>query len=111
MSIVRRRPWLVTLALVVIVVALIAGSFGIYLAGTAGQLPWQEDPTRIPITPFADIPGFGAPAASSTEPVGTPSPDADSTPDDTSSRESSDAGVVMRSDGHQSSVSGATWRR
>ncbi|MGI8643511.1 MAG: hypothetical protein ACR2LS_05280 [Thermomicrobiales bacterium] len=31
--------------------------------GLAGELPWQEEPTRIPITPFAGIPSFGAPTA------------------------------------------------
>jgi hypothetical protein len=33
--------------------------------GSEGLLPWQPEPTRIPITPFADIPG---------DDVGTPSP-------------------------------------
>jgi hypothetical protein len=51
-----------------------------YLASVAGELPWQEDPTRIPITPFADIPGFTLPtkipttAAASGTPIGTPTP-------------------------------------
>lgn len=35
--------------------------YATYLAGVAGELPWQTDPTRIPVTPFADIPGFSAP--------------------------------------------------
>jgi hypothetical protein len=29
------------------------------LANDAGMLPWQEEPTLIPVTPFADFPGFG----------------------------------------------------
>lgn len=109
MNFVRQRPWLSALALLVIVAALTAGSFGIYLAGTAGRLPWQEDPTRIPITPFADIPGFGAPAASSTEPAGTPSPDANSTPDDTTSRDTGDTGISNRIDSHRSTAGGGVW--
>jgi predicted metal-binding protein len=44
------------------------GGFGYYLADSAGKLPWQEDPTRIAITPFADIPGFGAAATATTGP-------------------------------------------
>ena len=45
---------------------LVAAGYGTYLAGEAGRLPWQEDPTRIPITPFADIPGFSAPTPAPT---------------------------------------------
>jgi hypothetical protein len=55
-----------TLAAAVAVVA-----FAIYLASLTGSLPWQTDPTRIPITPFADIPGFNAPAVTPTA-VATP---------------------------------------
>ncbi len=40
--------------------------FAIYLASLTGSLPWQTDPTRIAITPFADIPGFNAPVATAT---------------------------------------------
>ena len=57
--------------LVIVLVVAVAG-FGLVLAGEAGRLPWQEDPTRIPITPFADIPGFnapGVPAAASATPA------------------------------------------
>jgi hypothetical protein len=50
--------WL-AIVLVVFVLAVIAiGAFGTYMASEAGMLPWQEDPTRIPITPFADLPGI-----------------------------------------------------
>ena len=30
--------------------------FSLYLANTAGELPWQTDPTRVPVTPFANLP-------------------------------------------------------
>ena len=40
--------------------------FAIYLASLTGSLPWQTDPTRIAITPFAGIPGFNAPVVTAT---------------------------------------------
>ena len=43
-------------ALMIVVVA-----YAVYVASVAGQLPWQEDPTRIPVTPFEGIPGFTIP--------------------------------------------------
>lgn len=45
------------LALLAIAVALIVVGYGLYLGNMAGYLPWQEDPTRIPVTPFADLGG------------------------------------------------------
>lgn len=59
----RRHPVLTVLGVVIILFTVIAMSYGVFIASEAGRLPWQEDPTRIPITPFADIPGFNAPAA------------------------------------------------
>ena len=41
--------------LILIPLALVLG-FSLYLANTAGELPWQSDPTRIPVTPFANLP-------------------------------------------------------
>ena len=68
----RTRPSWVRIALAtVVVLILLVGGYGFYLAGEAGRLPWQEDPTRIPITPFADIPGFGVPTVAPTR-VATP---------------------------------------
>ena len=61
----RGHPLLSLLILAIGVFLLVVGGFGYYLADTAGKLPWQEDPTRIAITPFAGIPGFG-PAVSPT---------------------------------------------
>jgi hypothetical protein len=57
----RRRAVIATLVLIPIGVVLF---FALYLANEAGELPWQEDPTRIPVTPFANLPT--APAASPT---------------------------------------------
>jgi hypothetical protein len=55
----RRRRTLV-IALIVLVPLLILAAWSLSLAGSAGFLPWQPEPTRIPITPFADLPGVGA---------------------------------------------------
>jgi hypothetical protein len=72
MNRVLRRRWVAFLAVVVLVPAVVIGSYGFYLADSAGVLPWQEDPTRIPITPFADIPGFSLPATATPRPTQTP---------------------------------------
>jgi hypothetical protein len=48
-----RRWSLVVVAVVVLVLLAVGLSF----AGSVGYLPWQPEPTRIPITPFADLPG------------------------------------------------------
>lgn len=59
-----RRKIIATLVLIPIGLVL---AFSLYLASTAGELPWQTDPTRIPVTPFANLPTT-VPAS------GTPSP-------------------------------------
>ncbi len=59
-----RRKIIATLVLIPIGLVL---AFSLYLADTAGELPWQTDPTRIPITPFANLPTMQAAS-------GTPSP-------------------------------------
>lgn len=54
-------------------VAVAVVAFAIYLASLTGSLPWQTDPTRIPITPFAGIPGFNAPiVTAAATPFATP---------------------------------------
>jgi hypothetical protein len=53
----RRRiwPWVLAAVLIGLLVLL-------FVAGwTAGVVPGQPEATRVPITPFADIPGFTAP--------------------------------------------------
>jgi hypothetical protein len=50
---ISRRAIIATLVLIPIGLALF---FSLYLANTAGELPWQTDPTRIPVTPFANLP-------------------------------------------------------
>jgi hypothetical protein len=54
----RPRRTLV-IAVIVLVPLLFLAAWGLSLAGSAGVLPWQPEPTRIPITPFADLPDAG----------------------------------------------------
>lgn len=65
----RRHPMLTALLVAIILFTVVAMSYGVFLASEAGRLPWQEDPTRIPITPFADIPGFSEPGAPAATPA------------------------------------------
>lgn len=54
----RRRRNLI-IAAVVLVPLLILLAVALSVGGSAGMLPWQPEPTRIPITPFADLPSGG----------------------------------------------------
>lgn len=65
MNRIRRHPLVSMLIVAVLIVTVVIAGYGIFLASEAGRLPWQEEPTRIAITPFADIPGFD-------QPMGTP---------------------------------------
>lgn len=58
----RSRVW-IGILMVTVLVVIAAGSFGVYIANEAGQLPWQADPTRIAVTPFANLPDTGTPQA------------------------------------------------
>jgi hypothetical protein len=71
---VRRHRWLSAFGAVALVFAAVVIGMGFYLAGVAGELPWQTHPTRIPITPFAGIEGFTAPTRVSTANPATPTP-------------------------------------
>jgi hypothetical protein len=66
MGYLRRRHVISALIVAALLGVLVVGGYGMYLASEAGRLPWQVDPTRIPITPFADLPGFTAPAPAPT---------------------------------------------
>ena len=50
---------LVSMLALALMVTLVVAGYGVFLASEAGRLPWQVDPTRIPVTPFSDFPGFG----------------------------------------------------
>jgi hypothetical protein len=54
----QRRRTLV-IAVIALVTLLILAAWGLSLAGSAGFLPWLPEPTRIPITPFAELPVTG----------------------------------------------------
>ena len=54
------RKVLIAVVVVVVVLAIV----GLWYGGQQGMLPWQPEPTRIPITPFANLPGT----------TGTPTP-------------------------------------
>jgi hypothetical protein len=74
MSIVKRHRLLTLFTGLVLVGMLAIAAFGVYLADATGSLPWQTDPTRIAITPFAGI-DFSNPSAPVTPTVAvTPSP-------------------------------------
>jgi hypothetical protein len=49
----KRRVRIIS-AIVMIPVAVVLG-FGLYLANLAGELPWQTDPTRIPVVAFEGL--------------------------------------------------------
>jgi hypothetical protein len=57
----KNHPLTVTVAAVVLIVLIAVVSFAVYIAAATDSLPWQEDPTRIPVTPFTGIPGFTPP--------------------------------------------------
>ncbi len=76
----RPRPVVRGLVALGLVLVLAIGGFGVYLAGVAGDLPWQTDPTRVvnAITPFAGIPGFGDDPTE--PPAATPGPSSVASP-------------------------------
>ena len=50
------RRILLTLAVMVILTLTVVGGWTFYDAWEAGVLPWQPEPTRVIVTPFADLP-------------------------------------------------------
>lgn len=50
-----RRILLFVGAAVILIIAIV-GIWTFYDAWSAGMLPWQPEPTRIAVTPFADLP-------------------------------------------------------
>jgi hypothetical protein len=63
------KRWTRIAAVLVVIPMIGVAAFGIWIASVAGELPWQTDPTRIPVTPFADIPGFTAPKVQTAVPT------------------------------------------
>jgi hypothetical protein len=68
MQVLQRHPLLTSVVALALVLTIVIAGYGVFLASEAGKLPWQVDPTRIPVTPFSDFPGFGSPST----PVPTP---------------------------------------
>ena len=66
----RRSPLLFSGLVIALLLTLVIAGYGFMLANEAGRLPWQVDPTRIPVTPFSDFPGFGGPATPTVVPGG-----------------------------------------
>ncbi len=65
----RRSRLRTVVAVVILVPLLLIGGFAFYVASEAGELPWQEDPTAIPVVPFGGLDGSGQPL-----PTETPTP-------------------------------------
>jgi hypothetical protein len=51
-----RRRFLVTGLALILVVVIVVGSWTFVDAWEAGMLPWQPEPTRVVVTPFANLP-------------------------------------------------------
>ena len=52
------RKWILVLGALVLIPVIIIGGFGLYGLSQTDKLPWQTQPTRIPITPV-ELPSFG----------------------------------------------------
>lgn len=50
------RRMLLTIGVLVLLTLLVVGVWTFYDAWEAGMLPWQPEPTRAAVTPFADLP-------------------------------------------------------
>ena len=62
MSKLRRHPVIATISGLVLIGLIAVLAFGLYLASATGSLPWQTDPTLIPVpTAFTNAGGFTIP--------------------------------------------------
>lgn len=52
----NRKRLLIGIGAAVVVALIVVGSWTFYDAWQLGVLPWQPEPTRIVVTPFADLP-------------------------------------------------------
>lgn len=56
----KNRKWIIGgIAMLILVPVIVFGAFGAYGLSQTDKLPWQTEPTRIPITPV-EIPSFGS---------------------------------------------------
>lgn len=74
----QHRKWIAAIGVLILIPVFIIGGFGAYGMYQTDSLPWQAQPTRIPITPV-ELPSFGTIGGTNS---GTPAPTtvADSTP-------------------------------
>lgn len=76
------------IGVIVMIPVLVVFAYGIYLANMGGKLPWQTDPTRIPVVAFEGLqtgPKIAVRAATpktdtSASPVASPSAKSPGTP-------------------------------
>lgn len=54
----KYRRWIAAVGILILIPVFIIGGFGLYGLSQTDQLPWQTQPTRIPITPV-ELPSFG----------------------------------------------------
>lgn len=47
---------ILAIGVVVLLALVVVGGWTFYDAWDAGMLPWQPEPTRVAVTPFADLP-------------------------------------------------------
>jgi|GEM_PF-4845460 len=52
----KARTWVLSALAIVILLVVIVGGWTFYDLWQAEALPWQPDPTRVVVTPFADLP-------------------------------------------------------
>ncbi len=74
----KNRKWIVAIGILILIPVFIIGGFGLYGLSQTDQLPWQTQPTRIPITPV-ELPSFGT-IGGTTDATPAPTTVADSTP-------------------------------
>lgn len=71
----KKSPkWIIVFGILMLIPVLFFGGFGAYGLYQTDKLPWQTQPTRIPITPV-EMPSFGTIGDTSGDTsAGTPAP-------------------------------------
>ncbi len=62
----RRSRLRTVIAVVVLGSLLLVGKFSLSVASEAGELPWQEDPTAIPVVHYGGLDSSGQPVPTET---------------------------------------------
>jgi hypothetical protein len=50
------RRWVLAVAALMVLILIVVGGWTFADAWEAGMLPWQPEPTRVVVTPFANLP-------------------------------------------------------